>query len=91
MIIKLFGLLDLFSALFILLFHLGAIGVKLPILVVMYLGFKVILYRGDFASILDGAVTIFVIAMLFGFSNIFLLVLALIYLVQKGIFSLVAF
>jgi hypothetical protein len=90
MIIKLFGLLDLFSALFILLFHFGAIGIKLPILVIMYLGFKVILYRGDFASILDGAVVVFVIAMLFGFTSTFLMVVALIYLGQKGLFSLIA-
>lgn len=88
MILKIYGLLDLMSAFIILLCSLDMAGIKLPILVMLYLGFKVMLYFGDFASFLDLAVIIYIFFLLLGFSNIVITVLSIVYLAQKGIASL---
>ncbi|MDI3474258.1 MAG: hypothetical protein PWR30_581 [Candidatus Woesearchaeota archaeon] len=88
MILKIYGLLDIISAFVILLSAFGMTGIKLPILVMLYLGFKVFLYFGDFASFLDLAVVIYIAFILLGFSNIVITLLSTAYLAQKGIASL---
>ncbi|MDI3543751.1 MAG: hypothetical protein PWQ28_32 [Candidatus Woesearchaeota archaeon] len=88
MILKIYGSLDLMSAFVIFLCSLDLIGIKLPILIMLYLGFKVILYFGDLASFLDLAVIIYMIFLLLGFSNLVITVLSIVYLAQKGIASL---
>lgn len=88
MILKIYGLLDLMSAFVILLCSLDMTGIKLPILIMLYLGFKVMLYFGDFASFLDLAVIVYIFFLLLGFSNIVITVLSIVYLAQKGIASL---
>jgi hypothetical protein len=89
-LLRVFGLLDLFCAITTTLFFLGSLSVKFPILTVLYLGFKAFLFKGDFASFLDGLTAFFVILMMLGFKNILILLFVVIYLGQKGIASLVS-
>ena len=89
-LLRIFGLLDLFCALTTALFYLGTLSVKFPILTVLYLGFKAFLFKGDLASFLDGLAAFFVILLILGFHNILILLFIIIYLGQKGIASLVS-
>lgn len=88
MLVLILGVLDLICAIGFLLLHFNVgLGIMFFIGIISYLGLKAIIFRGDFASIIDGACAIFMITMLIGLRTHFVW-LAIFYLAQKGFFSL---
>ncbi|MCF7866529.1 hypothetical protein K9L67_04025 [Candidatus Woesearchaeota archaeon] len=91
MIIKLLGLLDLLTGLFILLYNFELLGIKLFISAILYLLIKGLAFRGDTASFTDLGIAIFMILMIFSPHTSLLTVLSLIttvWMFQKGAISL---
>ena len=89
MIIKLMGLLDVFSALTILGHKLGFISNTIAIYVLVYLSLKFIAFRKDIASIGDFITSLFLLAMILGYNPALpWTLLFTFYVLQKGIMSL---
>ncbi|HII29956.1 hypothetical protein COT48_02570 [Candidatus Woesearchaeota archaeon CG08_land_8_20_14_0_20_47_9] len=86
-ILKLMGLMDLFATIVMLLIHYNVLGWRLPLSLGMYLIFKGIGFWGDFASMVDLAAGIYMIAMIFGLRT-FLVFVFVGFLFQKTLFSL---
>ena len=83
------GLLDVFSGLTIIGFHLGFISRTIAIYILIYLSLKFIAFRKDFASIADFIVSLFLLSMILGYEPIFPWVIVFsLFMIQKGIFSL---
>jgi hypothetical protein len=64
MIVKLMGLMDIFTAVVILLFQFKYIHNPLVISLGLYLILKAVIFFGDFFSIIDGIVGLYVLFML---------------------------
>lgn len=91
LILKLMGLMDLASALFLLLEHFGIIGPFFRPLIgfAIYLLGKAFMYRGDIASIIDLGCGIYLIAAFFGLKTFIVFIVAA-YLIQKAFFSMIS-
>jgi hypothetical protein len=63
MIGKLLGFLDLFAAAIIILFHFSIIPGKIAFIAAIYLIGKALLFLGDFFSVIDGIVGIYILLM----------------------------
>jgi len=88
MIVKLFGLLDLFSAI-LLIFLKYSIGKSIAYFFIGYLIIKGLLFFGDFSSIMDIISGIF---MLLATQDIFIFItwILVFFLLQKSFFSLIS-
>jgi len=75
--------LDFLTALVIILLQLNLIGFRIAAPFIIYMISKVIVFRGDLASIIDGVIGVYIILMLIGFNPVILTAIALIYLLQK--------
>jgi len=87
MIVKFMGLLDIFTAIVIVLFQFKYIHNPLVISLGLYLLLKAVIFFGDFFSIVDGIVGLYVLFMLI-LSFETLSFLAAGYLVIKGLSSM---
>jgi len=80
------GMLDLISALVLILIHFDIIGWKLGFVVALYLFIKAYAFKGDIASILDGVCGIYVLLVMFGLHTGFTYVVVF-YFIQKAAIS----
>lgn len=88
MFVKLLGLVDFIAAIFMLLLHFNVVSWRVCIGIVFYLFFKAYMFKGDFNSILDFLVGVYLIMMLFGLRSVLDFVF-IFYLGQKAFFSFV--
>ncbi len=87
MIVRLLGLLDLATAVALILLHYGLAAKPLAIIFASYMLFKGFAFLGDFASIIDLVVGLYILAaVLFGLHTFVAFILAF-YLLQKAAFS----
>ncbi|MCC7574492.1 hypothetical protein KO361_02780 [Candidatus Woesearchaeota archaeon] len=84
MIVKIMSLLDLATAIVMILFQYGSVKSRLLMSFIAYLLIKAFMFRGDFASFLDACIAIYMIFMIF-FSVPLLTWIATVYLIQKAI------
>jgi hypothetical protein len=84
MIVKIMSLLDLATAIIMLLFQYGSVKSRLLMSFIAYLLIKAFMFRGDFASFLDACIAIYMVLMIF-FSVPLLTWVAAVYLIQKAI------
>lgn len=89
LIVRLFGFLDILSGLLLFLQLIGAAPLRLLIGIVLYLGLKGYMYRGDLFSMIDLVVAFYVFIALF-FPITILSVLAGAWLFFKGFYSLLS-
>jgi hypothetical protein len=87
MVVKLLGVMDLLSAVAVILLHYDLLGWRIGFLFVAYLIIKGWLFREDINSIMDILCGIYMFVMLFGLTTFISWVVA-IYLFQKAVFSL---
>jgi hypothetical protein len=87
MVVKLLGVMDLLSAVAVILLHYDLLGWRIGFLFVAYLIIKGWLFREDINSIMDILCGIYIFVMLFGLTTFISWVVA-IYLFQKAVFSL---
>ena len=88
--IKILGFLDLLTALSLTATHYGWLNSnKVLFVFILYLLIKGWAFKGDIASAIDLVIALYMITLMFGFHS-FLTVIAIIYLLQKAIFSLIA-
>lgn len=81
------GFLDLLTALFMLLFHLGLVGGRPLFSFLIYLVAKGILFWGDTASLLDMIIAFYILIM-FVLPLWIFTIIAIFYLTQKGLLSM---
>ena len=88
MLVKLFGIMDLLSAILFILLKYG-IGINIAYIFVIYLLAKGLLFFGDFNSFIDLVIAGF---MLLASQGVFIFVtwILILYLLQKSFFSLLA-
>jgi hypothetical protein len=87
MAVKLLGLLDIFAAVIIVLFHFKIIHNPLVLSMAFYLIFKAMIFFGDAFSIVDGIVGLYMLFMIIHSVELLSFVFA-IYLILKGITSI---
>ena len=87
MVVKLLGVMDLLSAVAVVLLHYDILGWRIGCLFVAYLIIKGWLFREDINSVMDILCGIYMFIMLFGLTTFISWVVAL-YLFQKAVFSL---
>ncbi len=88
MIVKLFGLIDLFAALIFILVQWD-IGIKWAIIMAIYLIVKSIIFIADIASIIDLITGIYLVLVILGVHSAFSAIF-IIWLLQKGFFSIIS-
>jgi hypothetical protein len=88
MIVKLMGVLDIFTALIIILFQFKMIHNPLIVSLGFYLLMKAIIFFGDFFSVMDGVVGLYMLFMIAWPLEILSFIVAG-YLVIKGFSSLI--
>jgi len=88
MIVKLMGVMDIFTALVIVLFQLNWIHNPLVVSLAFYLIMKGIIFFGDFFSVLDAIVGLYMLLMIAWRFETFSFIVAG-YLVVKGFSSLI--
>ncbi|MFC1696711.1 hypothetical protein ACFL1H_00100 [Nanoarchaeota archaeon] len=87
-LVKILGLLDLCSAIIILLLEIGLnLPWNLTIAAALYLFGKAYMFKGDISSMLDGAIGVYHILLLFGFHSI-LGYIIFVYFLEKTYLSL---
>ncbi len=87
MILKLLGLMDLFSIASLLLFKYGVVSQKFLIVAVIYLMIKGIIFFRNIVSLLDFGIAVIFILALFQIYNV-LTWIAIIWILQKAVLSL---
>lgn len=87
MILKFMGFSDLITALILILIPFDLVSWKIALVASLYLLFKAYLFKGDFASIIDGVSGIYLFLTFLGFTTILTPIFG-IYLIQKSAFSL---
>jgi hypothetical protein len=87
MVVKFLGVMDLLSAVTVILLHYDIIGWRIGLIFVAYLIIKGWIFREDINSIMDILCGLYMFVMLFGFTTFISWVVA-IYLFQKAVFSL---
>lgn len=85
--VKVMGLLDIISAIVIILLHFNVGTWRITLAFTCYLIMKAIAFKGNIHSIIDGAIGIYMLFLLFGFHSIITFAAA-IYVLQKGAVSL---
>ena len=92
-IVKFFGIMDFLAAIILFLAAIGVAPIRLVIGFALYLFIKAFLFKGDFASIIDLVIGVFlVILFIVGYAQGILAILTIIaalYLLQKAFFSFV--
>lgn len=88
MIVKIMSLLDIASAIVMILYQYGSINTRLLITFIAYLALKAIMFRGDFASFLDACIAIYMMLMILMAVPIITWIAA-IYLIQKAITGII--
>jgi len=88
MIVKLFGLMDLFAALIFILAQWN-IGIKWGVILAIYLIVKSIIFIADIASIIDLITGIYLVLVILNIHSAFSAIF-IIWLLQKGFFSLLS-
>ena len=88
-IFKLLGILDLITAISIILFNFGIASNRFMISFIAYLILKGLMFKGDVASILDLLIALYIILMFILPITIISIITAL-YLTQKGFLSLIS-
>ena len=83
MIVKFMSLLDIITAIVMILYQYGSVNTRLLITFMAYLILKAFMFRGDFASFLDACIAIYMVFMIFLPISI-LTWIAAIYLIQKA-------
>ncbi len=93
-IVKFFGVMDFLAAFTIFLVAIDVAPIRIVIGFALYLFLKAFLFKGDFASMIDLVIGLFMILLfLIGLANGFLVILTIIaavYLLQKAFFSFVS-
>lgn len=84
MFVKVMSLLDIVSAIVMLLYQYGSVNFRLLVTFIVYLLVKFFMFRGDFASFLDLCIAIYMILLTF-VSVPILTWIAAIYLIQKAL------
>lgn len=84
MFVKIMSLLDIVTAIVMILYQYGSVNFRLLATFIAYLLVKFIMFRGDFASFLDLCIAIYMILMTFVGVPI-LTWIAAIYLIQKAL------
>ncbi|MBW3021151.1 hypothetical protein KY334_07690 [Candidatus Woesearchaeota archaeon] len=87
MLLRFLGIMDIFTALVIFFLHLGIGHIKLSLIVANYLVLKLIISYKSINGYIDLLVAVYIMGMHAGFITWFDYVVML-YLIQKGIFSL---
>ena len=87
MVVKLMGVMDLLSAVCVVLLHYDILSWRIGLIFVAYLVIKGWLFREDINSVMDLLCGIYMFVMLFGFTTIVTWVVV-VYLFQKAVFSL---
>jgi len=90
MLLIMLGVLDLLSALMLLLLSFGVVFKSLIIASAVYLGIKGIIFLGDFASILDFVAALLLVISLAVALPKFILIIFAVILVQKAFFSFIS-
>ncbi len=88
MIVKLMGVIDIFTALVIVLFQLNMIHNPLVVSLAFYLIMKGIIFFGDFFSIMDAVVGLYMLFMIAWHFEVISFIVAG-YLLVKGFISLI--
>ncbi len=89
MIVKVMGALDILAALGIVALHFGLTWWKIPVLIILYAIIKIVMFRDNAQSYIDGACGLYSLIIFLGFVTLLDFIPA-IYLLQKGIASLFA-
>jgi len=88
MIVKIMSLLDVTTAVMMILYQYGDIKTRLMLSFATYLFIKAILFRGDFASFLDACIAVYMVLMIF-ISVPIITWIAAIYLIQKAVIGFI--
>lgn len=89
--LKFLGIADLVAASMLILLHIDYVNARIALSGAFYLIGKGIMFRGDFASVVDAVGGIYIILMvIFGFHT-FLTYLVFIWLFQKAFLSIVSY
>lgn len=81
------GLMDVLTAIFLILFNYGLIGVRPFVTFILYLVLKGVMFKGDVASIIDLVIAAYMILMIFHPIPFFTWI-AVIYILQKAAASI---
>ncbi len=87
MIIKLLGLMDMFSVASLLLFKYGIVSQKILVIAIIYLMIKGIIFFRNIVSLLDFGIAVIFVLALFQIYNV-LTWIAIIWILQKAVLSL---
>ena len=87
MLIKILGILDIFSSISFLGLHLGIFSYTVAIYTIVYLGIKFLIFRKDLVSIIDLFCGIFLLSMILGFRSHLVWIVSF-YFLQKGLLSI---
>ena len=87
MIIYILGFLDLWTGLLLFPAHFGWISYHVIAVHSMYLFAKGILFWGEFYSLLDVMISVYLLLMALGLTNMIVTILAALYLLQKALFT----
>jgi len=89
MIVKVMGALDILAAIGIIALHFGLHWWKVPVLIVLYAGVKLVMFHENAQTYIDGVCGLYSIIIFLGFTSV-IDYIAAVYLLQKGIMSLAA-
>ena len=87
-VLRVFGIMDLLTALAMVLGQHDIVGARLLMVFAAYISSKAFMFKGDFASLTDLLTGVYIIFMMLGLKTFIVYILAA-YLVQKGIVSLI--
>jgi hypothetical protein len=87
-IFKFMGFLDILTGISLILFNFGLVSGRFMLSFVCYLLIKGLMFKGDVASFIDIIIAVYILFMFFN-PITFITVIIMIYLFQKGLFSIV--
>ncbi len=87
MILYTLAILDILSAIILVLVHYRLAGNTIALLTVLYLAVKAVMFMKDIASFIDLAAAIYITLLLIGLNPMFLTFIFAIYLLQKAAIS----
>ncbi|MBW3002977.1 hypothetical protein KY328_05615 [Candidatus Woesearchaeota archaeon] len=87
--VKLMGLMDIIAVIVMVLLHFSIGSWRITLAFALYLIFKGFAFRGNIHSMIDTAIGIYMIFLLFGLHSILTFV-PVIYLLQKALFSIMS-
>lgn len=86
-LLRVLGVLDILAAAIIMLYTLELVTIRVLISFILYLIIKGLMFKGDFASLIDFLIALYMILMFFT-SSFWISLFASLYLLQKGLSSL---